>query len=79
MFLRRGADINMQDNRGQTPLLIVMMATPRRVDVAKILIERGALLDVRCHDGHMPGWTRYSNHSLTQQWTHSALKYAAGV
>ncbi|MBU6475417.1 MAG: ankyrin repeat domain-containing protein [Alphaproteobacteria bacterium] len=49
-LIKRGADINAQDNLGYTPLIIA--ARLGRIDCARILLGHGAEIDKADHQGH---------------------------
>ena len=52
LLIENGADVNMKDDKGSTPLHGA--AVFGRADVAKLLIENGATLQVRNDDGATP-------------------------
>ncbi len=52
LLIENGADVNMKDDKGSTPLHGA--AVFGRADVAKLLIEKGATLQVRNDDGATP-------------------------
>ena len=52
LLIESGADVNIKDDNGSTPLHAA--AAFGRVDVAKLLVEHGADLQVRNDDGGTP-------------------------
>jgi ankyrin repeat protein len=52
MLLAKGADINLQDTYGQTPLYIAAMY--RHDAVVRRLLDNGADVNIKANDGHTP-------------------------
>jgi ankyrin repeat protein len=53
LLLERGLDPNAQDNLGRTPLHLVV-AQPQGVELARLLLSRGARVDIRDEQGLTP-------------------------
>lgn len=48
-LLAKGADVNVQNDRGQTPLMVA--ASFGHEDITRVLLEYGAKINTHCHDG----------------------------
>lgn len=48
-LLSKGADVNVQNDRGQTPLMVA--ASFGHEQITRVLLEYGAKINTRCHDG----------------------------
>jgi len=83
LLLAEGANVNVQDKWGYTPLHYAVLV--RRVDIVKLLVERGADVDLTNDRGHTPYstsklWSTYfaQQYHSTKEYTPQELKRLKG-
>ncbi len=54
LLLDRGADPNIQNDKGETPLHLVCQITMRDPEIAKVLLDKGANPRIQTSDGKRP-------------------------
>ncbi len=53
-FISKGADVNIRDAEGRTPLHLVALVRNGRKDIAKLLITNGANVNAKDKKGQTP-------------------------